>query len=450
MTTIILVPGGGGSRLSLNGQEIWPPDFWEMSGGYQRINELQDPDVVATGLFEVYPPGSFIYCQDVYLTLKSDLDHIASTLGYQRLDFYFDWRLDVRVSADQLATRIASFVANGMGPVILVCHSMGNLLARWILESGNYSSTSWFNSVSLYLGICGPHFGTPENLEYVAGDKGFLCISPADTKTLSANHNYPGPGYQCLPFQTYPTPVLYDTQTGPESFYDATVAAQLGLDWTNLQTAVGLQQYLGFNRMPAHTQYALIAASGESTDEALVYDQDVFEGASADDQGDGTIPLASAKQLNARVTPGSHIDVLHAYPFRVILYEILTGPSAAALAPQFTLGDVPGITVCLNKYVVAPNEPLEILLVPDLETTEIKGTLRITRIKEPGARPVIVQRQNLAYKGPPIQVLRTTLKAPEEPGGYQISVGGKQGTSQSTAVGFAVSKLAQMPTRPKR
>ena len=45
METIILVPGGGGSRLTFKGQEIWPPTLGEVAGGYQHLTELQDSRV---------------------------------------------------------------------------------------------------------------------------------------------------------------------------------------------------------------------------------------------------------------------------------------------------------------------------------------------------------------------------------------------------------------------
>jgi hypothetical protein len=365
---------------------------------------------------------------------------------------------------------------------------MGNLLARWLIESGVYAGEPWFSSVCHYVGICGPHYGTPENLEYVAGDKGFLCITPADTKVLSANTDYPGPGYQCLPFQNYPGNPLSDVNTGFESFYNTTVATMLGLNLTNLQAAIEMQACLGFSRVPPTVKYSLVAASGQMTDEIVLYDHAVFQAPWTDNQGDGTIPLASANVYGAQVTPGSHIDVLKTYPFRVILFDILSTPCPASavpmahaaqvrnakapkakapkakaktaavahekarheelrdpksLRPAYTLGDKPGAAICLNKYVLAPNEPMDILLVPDLETAAISGTLQIMSVKEPTAKPVIYRQQELAYKGPPIRFIRASLAAPADPGGYQITVTGSQGTSQSTGVGFAVSATAK-------
>ena len=452
MNTIIFVPGGGGSRLSLNGQEIWPPSFLEFVTQYSRIAELQDPGVDATGIFDVYPPGSLVYCYDVYRTLLDDLNTIANYIASNRLDFYYDWRIDIADSADQLAKAIANCINGGSTSITLVCHSMGNLLARWLLESGIYSSESWFDSVTHYVGLCGPHLGTPENLEYVLGDKGFLCISPEDTKTVSANPHYPGAGYQCLPFQNYPAPVLDDINLGVQNLYDKTVAANYGLTWSSIQAARNLQNKLGFGRKPPLAKYSLVAASGLTTDETVVYDSLNYTGTYSDQLGDGTIPLLSADvlQLNTQVTPGDHIGVLKTYPFRQILYQILTGFSAARLLPPLTLENRPGVAVCVNKFVFSPHEPIELLIVSDLVTDNIVGTFQILGTRGADAAPFVYREQVFEYKGPPIQLIRATVAAPSDSGGYQIVITGSHGTSPRTAASFAVSKWHQRRTRAER
>jgi hypothetical protein len=458
LNTIIFVPGGGGSRLSLNGEEIWPPEPWEFVFNYQRIAQLQDAGVQATGIIDVYPPGALLYCYDVYRMFTGDLDSIAQQTGSGRVDFYFDWRVDISSSAHDLANEIAAAVNGGSTSITLVCHSMGNLLARRILEGGDYSSASWFDKITHYVGICGPHFGTPENLEYVLGDKGFLCITPADTKTVSANPDYPGAGYQCLPFQGYP--VLFDIQNGQEDFYHSATARTLRLNLTNLQAAIDLQKKLGFEKIPNSAKYSLIAASEQLTDETIDYDGSNYHDTYQDNSGDGTIPLRSANvlQLQTQVTPGDHIGVLKTYPFRQILYNVLTAGSAAPLlalekklsvaAPPLTLGEKPGVALCLNKFVFLPNEPIEVLVVPDLRTDNISGMLQILAVRGRESKPFVYREQPLEYKGPPVQFIRSTLQAPADPGGYQMAVIGSHGTSPSTAAAFAVMSKSAMRRRP--
>jgi hypothetical protein len=69
MKTIILVPGGGGSKLNLNGEQIWPPhpDEW-IADHYSRIDKLVDPNVTVGGIFE------YLLCYEAYSPLQDFLD----------------------------------------------------------------------------------------------------------------------------------------------------------------------------------------------------------------------------------------------------------------------------------------------------------------------------------------------------------------------------------------
>jgi len=118
METIILVPGGGGSKLKLRSQEIWPPTLTEMFNGYQRITELQDSHVKATTVIDLYPP---LPCYEVYKPLQDDLNTIAKhfTPAARRVDFAYDWRKDIAWSASQLASKIASCVSGGSNSITL-------------------------------------------------------------------------------------------------------------------------------------------------------------------------------------------------------------------------------------------------------------------------------------------------------------------------------------------
>ena len=438
METIVLVPGGGGSKLKLKSQEIWPPTLTEMAIGYQRITELQDSRVKATTVIDVYPPLS---CYEVYKPLQDDLNTIAKhfTPAARRVDFAYDWRKDITWSANQLAAKIASCVSSGSTSITLVAHSMGNLLARTILESGDYSSKSWFDKITRYVGICGPHAGVPEILECALGLKKWVSISPADIKTVSANPNYPS-GYQCLPFDGYQ--VLLDVQVGPKDFYDPAVASDFDLNQQNLNAAKNLQSKLDFTRRPGGVRYTLIAGSQLQTDEKVEYNGSTYEDTPTDDLGDSTVPLWSSApvQLNPRVTPGDHVGILKSYPFREILYEVLTN---GTLVPQLSLVEQPGTTLSLNDFIFAAHEPIELLIIPDLRTQEISGTLQITRVVDTKGRKFVrYQEYPVVYRGPQIRFIRSTISAPADPGAYRVTFIGSHGTSHRTATGFIVSRVS--------
>jgi hypothetical protein len=440
METIILVPGGGGTKLKLKSQELWPPTLTEMIIGYQRITELQDSRVKATTVIDVYPP---LPCYEVYKPLQDDLNTIAKyfTPAVRRVDFAYDWRKDIAWSANQLASKIASCVSSGSSSITLVAHSMGNLLARTILESGDYSSKPWFDKITRYVGICGPHAGVPEMLECALGLKKFVSISPADMKTVSANPDYPS-CYQCLPFDGYP--VLFDVHVGAKNFYNSAVAMDFDLNQQNLNAAENLQSKCkpDFSGKPGGVQYTLIAGSLLQTDEKVEYDGPTYEDTPTDDLGDSTIPLWSSApaQLSPRVTPGDHVGIFKSYPFREILYEVLTN---GTLVPQLSLVEQPGITLSLNDFIFAAHEPIEILIIPDLRTQEISGSLQITRVADTkGMKFVRYQEYPVVYRGPQIRFIRSTISAPADPGAYRITFTGSHGTSQRTATGFIVSRVS--------
>src|SRR5262245_6692367 len=442
METIVFVPGGGGSRLKLLNQEIWPPFPVEiLFTGYHRISELLDTRVSATKVIDVYPPGALIPCYEVYRPLQEDLDTIAQDQGFNRLDFPYDWRVDIAESAAKLASKIASSVTGGS--ITLVCHSMGNLVARTLLESRAYSSKPWFNRITKYVGICGPHFGVPEILEYTLGLKDWLGISPADMKFLSADKRYPA-CYQCLSFRNYP--VLWDIAGGSpqlKDFYTQAVANAFQLSLDNIASAADLHNNkLDLANRPIGVQYVLIAGTSQLTDEEIQYSGTTYSDTVRYHTGDGTIPTWSSTSLlvTSRKTPGDHIGILKSYPFRQILYEIL---SNGALIPQLSLVEMPGLTISLNNFTYAPHEPIEVLIIPDLRTGEISGKLQIMRAVDPeGKRFVRYQEQPFEYRGPQINFLRSTIAAPADFGAYRITFTGSHATSQRTAAAFGVSRVS--------
>jgi Lecithin:cholesterol acyltransferase len=447
MDTIILVPGGGGSRLTLQGTEVWPPTIPEIElFGYQRTTELRSPSVKLGTILDGIPKP--IICYGVYQPIQDDLAQIAKSCGSKFVNFPYDWRKDVIASAAALAAKIKSCAKNANDEITLVCHSMGNLLARIILESGDYSGKSWFGNIKRYVGICGPHRGVPVILEYTLGLQSWLGISAHDMKTLSKDVRYPS-CYQCLPFDGQH--VLFDSQSGSpveKSIYDSAVATYYDLDATNLAAATAVQGKLNFSSRPPSVDYDLISGGSHSTDNALNFNALAYLGAQIDPNGDGTIPYASSYvSPYTTITPGSHIDVLKTYPFRQILYSIL---ACDGLTPELTLVDLPGLTISLNKIVYAPYEEIEILLVPDLRTQEISGSLQISRVVGPQARRFVrYQEQPVVYRGPQITFLRSTIAAPADPGTYRVTFNGSHGTSLKTSGAFVVSNPAAMRPRDR-
>src|SRR5262245_48798875 len=109
METMILVPGPQGSRLTLNGEEIWPPTVEEMIVGYHRMNKLLDQNAQFSTIVDK------IEFFRAYQQLQDDLQTIANQSNgtKSRLDFPYDWRKDLLKTAERLASVIKDCVDNG-------------------------------------------------------------------------------------------------------------------------------------------------------------------------------------------------------------------------------------------------------------------------------------------------------------------------------------------------
>jgi hypothetical protein len=289
--------------------------------------------------------------------------------------------------------------------------------------------------VTTYVGICGPHFGVPEVLEYALGLSDWLSITAGDMQTFSRNHSYPG-CYQLLPYQGYDVQydVLNDVNSGAEDFYQATNAADFALDPTNLGAATALQQLLTFQNKPSGVNYALVAAYGHPTDQTINYDGQTFVNILSNAPGDGTVPLWSAAPPqfnNTLITPGDHFSVMSTYAFRDFLWKLLTGKSA-----PFLLLEIAGVTLSLDRLVYAPGDPISLLTIPDRPAGQIAGTLRIEKAA------------GRSFKRYQSQFIRGELTAPAEPGIYRITLSGKtHATVPQIAAQFAVSETTDRRVR---
>lgn len=117
-TRVLILPGIMGSKLGTKRDEIWL-DLIDVAAG--RLTELT---VGANANGRIEPLGVILL---TYLKLKFRLQ-----IGGFDADFWpYDWRVSVTHSASLLADKIQSET----GPVHLVAHSMGGLVARACLEN---------------------------------------------------------------------------------------------------------------------------------------------------------------------------------------------------------------------------------------------------------------------------------------------------------------------------
>jgi hypothetical protein len=436
--TFILVPGGGGSKLKLGDEEIWPPTPLEFAEGYGRIDKLMDGNALVTGVFY------YIACYEAYQPLWDCLNDIVKNNQeeYQLVDCPYDWRKSYFEAADRLASTIQTCVENGSSSIALVCHSSGNLAARLLLESRLYSSQSWFKCITKYVSICGPHFGVPRILQSVLGLKDFMSIPADDLKRASADCRYPG-CYQCLPFEVGSHPTLFDVHGGPAQqldFYIPAIATKYKLSIPNLSAANAMQSTLGLER-PPDVQYSVIAGQGQTTLERIEYDGLTPKRACSDALGDSMVPLWTSQlpPFNAWTLPCDHMAILMAPQFQMHLYAVLTGvPSQREFRREN------GVTLSVNDFTFAPGEDIHITVLPDYATAKISGKFELRYFDQADRKFVSSLRQPVDYDsgkdGPRIESIRLTMKAPQKPGIYRLGFTDGSHESGKTSATFVVSE----------
>ena len=151
---VVIVPGMMGSELWLGGEKVWPA-----AKGFLHPELIAMPcqaPIVARGLVqEVIIIPNFLK-QEQYGRLG---DYLEKGLGYRRNvdlhEFAYDWRQDVRISAQQMANTILQW--SGSQPVTIIAHSLGCLVSRYYIEM-----LGGKNHVDRLILLGGPHYGVPK------------------------------------------------------------------------------------------------------------------------------------------------------------------------------------------------------------------------------------------------------------------------------------------------
>jgi hypothetical protein len=153
---IVVVPGILGSQLQKDGHEVWGSTlrrllvnvltFGKVMKSALAIPADVDPDSpndgvrpigLITGLTAI--PG--LLGMDFYTGLRLNLHHDLELVDGQLQDFAYDWRLSSKVNGsllttflDQRLNEYRKLSGRHDAKAILVCHSMGGLVARWCVE----------------------------------------------------------------------------------------------------------------------------------------------------------------------------------------------------------------------------------------------------------------------------------------------------------------------------
>jgi pimeloyl-ACP methyl ester carboxylesterase len=444
MEAVILIHGITGSKLAQQQGaklvEIWPPDTSDLLGYSQaKFNILLDKPLKVTGIID-----DAMGCYPIYSPIEADLNDICKNIKAEYHVFCYDWRDNVLNSMGAFATFLKTIGSKArVSSITLICHSQGGQIARLMLESGAYSGSAWFAKIKRALFICTPHMGAPKALAEFVGIEIVDLVSRQDVQIGAKTWDS---AYQLLPAPNAPgNPVVLDDGT-PEDFYLQNVAKMLGLDPAKL-TGVTKKTFamLDYKKKPSSVQYTFIVGTSQDTMEMLDVDSTQnppYFAPITNDLGDGTVPIWSASYTGGTgvlmTMPGDHVGVMKTGAFRTALYAYFGVPTApVALHPT-----KPTAVVSINKRVYRRGERMSVLIIPDVESSQITATLRIRKLSGPqGVLAPYGAGQSIAYQGGPTKFIKMFLTAPMEPGGYRIDLQGDNAThvtTDRTAAPFAV------------
>ncbi len=424
----VLVPGIMGSELRLGEEVVWPGPFKSLILAYKKMDKLMRDDLVAHDVIRNYTVLS-----EQYQAAINDLGRC----GFRETDSpptlfvcAYDWRQSIPRAAETLAGKLDEVVAaHGAGVEIsLVAHSMGGLVSRYYLESGNYDKRKGHGRVRRLLTLGTPHRGAPLALMAALGKEKRLWLSAAQVKQLCSDDRFPSL-YQLLPPPG--EPFAWDDSAASEfssvDIYDDATAAKLGLVKANLDVARAFHAELDLAKRPAGVRYFFFAGTRQTTMSSVrVFTKGAgfdAERAEIEDAGDGTVPVWSAMMTGVQCQPvgGEHGEIYKARDLRRTL-AVLLGKKGVLAPPPGEL-----VEVALRERVVNPEAEVHVALTFTSALSQVDGELRVQRIlldqdDNPvgHAPPGPGQSYPIRYAGLAAEKLGLTLKAPTVRGIYRV------------------------------
>jgi phospholipase A1 len=300
MRVVYLVPGIMGSRLSLNGEEIWPPTLPELTiSHYDRMAKLSDPTARATDVIRKVTD-----CYPVYESLLDELQRWGFSEGEaggaagKVVAWYYDWRQDNRRIAATLSASLLKAAAAGATDITILAHSMGGLVARYALEVTDPSlgDVSWRSACNLLITMGTPHRGAPVALVRATGLEPTMGIRADDIRTFMANPRFPS-AYQLLPppdaFGFWGVDSASEN-IPPLDLSDPKLVALLKLNAENLQAWSALYDALRRGVRPANCRYfTFIGRTLETVIRGDLDSKGQLTAPKIADGGDGTVPVWS-------------------------------------------------------------------------------------------------------------------------------------------------------------
>jgi hypothetical protein len=456
MDILVFIPGTLGSELWDGDDKVWPGSLLEGLGGFseKRFEQLLKPgleprDIVrsAGGIIGIY--RSWI---DAFQAISRDGSTIFREEPVGGLPktlhvFAYDWRVDLRNSAQRLAGFLDDIVKKTPDVDIkLICHSMGGVLARYFLESGQYTNQAAFPKISLLATLGTPHNGAPVAFAGAVGLHKASFLSVAQTRYLANDARYPSL-YQLFPISSQSFIWSWDPKYALKSF----TADDAGLVEYFKLTASSIAAWKAFRAgltgvRPEHVRYFFIIGSRQQT---LVRhrwsppSQTPPVAASLrreelEDSGDGTVPLLGAMDTHTQcqLVGKSHVSLIETRPARATLAALFGATTLFAEGPKV-------ITLAVRDTAVTISDSIHVLIEFEPGVDRFRGELSFQRAMlpaagvqgvapkfgaYPAAKPIPIELAGAAFtyvklKSPPISVTGVYRPVLHQDGGAADVVG---------------------------
>ncbi|HEV7667551.1 MAG TPA: hypothetical protein VGS22_03440 [Thermoanaerobaculia bacterium] len=429
---VVFIPGVMGSVLRLGNEVIWPGSAWSLVGAYQKMTELLRTDLVATDVIRDFAIA------EQYTSLLDDLRTFGFKEGERLVLFPYDWRKSNAVAAEGLAQRLDDLVAADSDvEITLLAHSMGGLVSRYFLESGQFNTRPGYAAIRRLIALATPHRGAPLALAAAVGKQKRLFLSAEQVHLLASHPEFPSV-YQLLP--PLGEPFAWDggfsQKLATLDVYDSITASALGLVEENLQSARQFHAGLDPAKRPEFVRYFLFYGTRQTTISAssvrlkAADPKSRVENLEIEDGGDGTVPVWSGMLpgVQGRAVGGEHGSIYKNADLRRTLGVLLgyTGILAAAAATT-------SVEVAVRDRVVEPEDLMHVSLALSSGVPKLEGSLRLERaiLSTTGTLDKFVSAGNpysIRYEGADAERLAVTLDAPELPGLYRLSFTNPSGT----------------------
>jgi pimeloyl-ACP methyl ester carboxylesterase len=386
MKTLVFVPGIMGSELrnQQTNQRVWPPTLTQIVTKSLSAEALLDEH-----LAPIKPVSNIARFYPVYSSLLNDLERCGYSLdgasGKQLIAFAYDWRQDNAMSAERLAERLDLLSSDD--EIVLLAHSMGGLVCRYLIESGDYASRPWFRQIKQLITMGTPHHGAASALKMVAGLEDNVGIKKDQVKLFADDPRYAA-AYQLVASADSGMTVTAGLRNKPaKNFdpFDQRIVAAYQLSKHNIDIAHNFWAKLDLANRPSHIDYFAFLGSAHRTLSRMEWTGRELREVQSKASGDGTVPISGAQLFSVphSFSQKNHASIFTDRSTRFELFKMLGAPANVvpqAAADIVAVGAQDAVGLSIDRTEYAPRDTIEVGLSFTQPREDLRCVVEIMRL----------------------------------------------------------------------